>query len=1249
MFTPLPDSPSIQSCCLVLQWEGMDEHLKKIDTITTVTASIAEVKLEWNEMTTKITKDEIYDLKNNGILLNIDDNDSDVFEITSNKRIHFGYHTKDEKMIEKIIILKNTGTINLNCQIRLEINDDNMFTIELSDENKIHTTNNNNTSTNNSTRNILQCSIIKKKEQMIRIKWHIPSTAKEQEIKCQNLLIINSEADEIRIPLEAIQSYSKLQLIDASSIIDFGEIATGSTSRKIIRIRNIGKMCSSYTCQVTPPNLLTMGCNAKFVITSSNNEEMKKDTALIGGGKEVELTIEMKPIHDGEFDGNLLIQPNRFSSKKDGSNSGNNGMNLIISGNSNSNLLHFDILSRLNFNKIRINTKKTMKRRLINHCGMSCEYNITMKEKKTNANKNYKPIFTIEPIKGTLNSESSTEITFTMIIVDATNTTNITNGEVKENFENRNTVVPFSSAAAAAGDDMEDIFFEMEIKVMNLTMNNRIDSSIECIGGLGRPRMTATISNEEQSYTTITFPSSYNLGSTVVGGHCVKILQLRNVGTGTMFYNIELLNTGGKNINDDNIIQLLKVKKEKIEDTATRTQSQSIKLKEKEEHLYHILYKPKDEKKTNKSIVITTDALPTEWKCNIYGNGIKWLIIEEWPSIINFNNVSMNSLKHTKSFELRNGGPEPYPITFSIVEYNLKNESKEGRGNNNVNHMKDVVLDNTGWKILSPPTINIPSAPNSSKIIIAWSTIIEKDENKDENKNDRNEVPIQPPSKEDYLNQLHLYQSTPKIAHLKMIMTSGRIEYIKLLCNPVINTCRLYKININSKNNTETEVSMLSSNTLENDANSNQQENNSITFESCLISQYITKKVKIYNDTNYTVPYQIIFSSNVFRTDANINNGSIQPHSFAIITILFHPTDTYDSNKTSSYMYIELMYGYVSLQNDTTDTTVTKEKMKKYKVYFQCRTEEFLFNARLLGKIKFNYIYLGESRTKSLVLQNQQDKEVEYKLITNDMHTSMLLNVIEKKFEKIVPVNEKAHVQITFSPVKEGEILSVLNIHTIDGSYPIEIHGHGIPFEYLLTHNTNDDNVDDNVDKIDFGCIGYNFEKKEKIILFNSSNSPIKIKTHFHLSKEKKEKEGDDGEDLYKVEPSGTILIPASTKQEYTITFAPTMKNTHHNMHHKENGKRKNEKINLIFQGMPEYYSNENDHQMKNFIKHNPNSKKTLHLSGKGGNIDIDIQPKDSINFGTVSFKNFEIFLNVPILDQISLFLKHNTFFPSIF
>jgi len=66
--------------------------------------------------------------------------------------------------------------------------------------------------------------------------------------------------------------------------------------------------------------------------------------------------------------------------------------------------------------------------------------------------------------------------------------------------------------------------------------------------------------------------------------------------------------------------------------------------------------------------------------------------------------------------------------------------------------------------------------------------------------------------------------------------------------------------------------------------------------------------------------------------------------------------------------------------------------MKKYKVYFQCRTEEFLFNARLLGKIKFNYIYLGESRTKSLVLQNQQDKEVEYKLITNDSVSTLAIS-----------------------------------------------------------------------------------------------------------------------------------------------------------------------------------------------------------------------------------------------------------------
>ena len=122
------------------------------------------------------------------------------------------------------------------------------------------------------------------------------------------------------------------------------------------------------------------------------------------------------------------------------------------------------------------------------------------------------------------------------------------------------------------------------------------------------------------------------------------------------------------------------------------------------------------------------------------------------------------------------------------------------------------------------------------------------------------------------------------------------------------------------------------------------------------------------------------------------------------------------------------------------------------------RTQEFLFNARLLGSINFNELFLGTTSTKTLLLQNQQDKDVQYTLITDGVHESMKIKVVDQNMLKTVPTNCQVTIKIIFTPMYEGVIESVLIIHTIDGDYPIHIHGNGIECIYYLTLNANNEN-----------------------------------------------------------------------------------------------------------------------------------------------------------------------------------------------
>ena len=67
------------------------------------------------------------------------------------------------------------------------------------------------------------------------------------------------------------------------------------------------------------------------------------------------------------------------------------------------------------------------------------------------------------------------------------------------------------------------------------------------------------------------------------------------------------------------------------------------------------------------------------------------------------------------------------------------------------------------------------------------------------------------------------------------------------------------------------------------------------------------------------------------------------------------------------------MYGLMNVVREQHNSTQLYNK-GVVSIHLESRTQEFLFNARLLGKINFGHRYLGTQEIKSLILQNQQDK-----------------------------------------------------------------------------------------------------------------------------------------------------------------------------------------------------------------------------------------------------------------------------------
>jgi hypothetical protein len=298
-----------------------------------------------------------------------------------------------------------------------------------------------------------------------------------------------------------------------------------------------------------------------------------------------------------------------------------------------------------------------------------------------------------------------------------------------------------------------------------------------------------------------------------------------------------------------------------------------------------------------------------------------------------------------------------------------------------------------------------------------------------------------------------------------------------------------------------------------------------------------------------------------------------------------------------------------------------------------------------------------------------------------------------------------------------GEILSTITIHTIDGDYPIFIHGVGIPCQLNIHESFQAAAVDisnqiknrrlrqkekekkraaagttditvagheqqeqhEQVDKLDFGAVGFGFAMEKYVTIQNTSDLPMKVFNTFkkpassHSSSNSTSTASSASEqehsNAYQIHPSGLVHIPPKSTQKYTITFTPTALNTTTtttttNLTTKV--KYKKEKVNLSFRGMPEEYpftpqpgaqnpladGKEERARLSTFLKHNPLSKHTVHLVGTGGKVDLTISPSDVLNFGAVPSlmpreKEIQVTNIGTAAVNIAIFDQEGTMFPA--
>ena len=704
-----------------------------------------------------------------------------------------------------------------------------------------------------------------------------------------------------------------------------------------------GKMTSIFSLELTPAKLEEFGAIAMFCTTSEHKRRGSsvvvtspavpgstpgstlgsatssslvaaatpppRNRMRVSGGEEVYVVVEVSPEYDGEFKGVVSIVPER-----DGMETSTNGLEINVKGNANSNLLHFDLLQPMDFGRLRLGQEKIIKRRLINHCGMGCDFHIELDHEEEGGG----PKWTVSPNQGRLESESSMEIVFVMTLP----TDMITFvGTVEHLHENDDDV-----------DEASEFIYGVEIRVINYSMDNRVDSRVEGSGGLAAPKMKVVVVDD--SDVRKMFPARMDLGTVVVGENIFRDIILTNVGTGSMIFDI---NVRSEEKDDDSIrlecVETNKGEREKKEEKVVGKDKDkeeengreimSLTIEQGETINYRMIFEPKEERKYSYLLTLKTDAEPEVWTCQMKANGVRWLIVEEWPSRIDLGRVVMGDSAVNFTFAMKNGGPASYPLSFKLCAASA-GATKDDEG-------KEEEQEKIGgWSVVPTTSLQIPPAPGSSNVTVSWSTPFPTSKLSA----DTSMLVL---TREQYQDHLNMVRSTPKNIKLKMFMASNRIEYIPMSCIPEILTCRVVvcqNIIGGEKNNNEDK------------SEEEEKDQESLSFGACLIEQRVTRRIKICNFTNYYLPYVLRFNQSLFfSSDTNNNQGVVPPSSAKYVHVAFHPSDTFDTEESDhATLSVVLMHGL--MEGGRT-------------IELRARTQEFLFNSRLLGSIMFGNIFLG--------------------------------------------------------------------------------------------------------------------------------------------------------------------------------------------------------------------------------------------------------------------------------------------------
>lgn len=685
----------------------------------------------------------------------------------------------------------------------------------------------------------------------------------------------------------------------------------------------------------------------------------------------------------------------------------------------------------------------------------------------------------------------------------------------------------------------------LQISVINTSLNDRVDSRITAQGWLAKPVLRVEISDtHETDNAGVGGAKLVDFGTTVVGNWYHKRLFLSNTGTGTLTLSIAIDDSDAVFYLASSTSKSKEGPRERPERLVPNDHNR-VSLGEgspQQDMEFFIVCNPRATKELKARLTVTSDVSGT-MHYDLRTHVVTYLIKEAWPSVLDLGRVIMGaSASDAETFVLTNSGPQAYPISFSLIR------TSDGA---------TIPGDESALRVF-PGLLDIPPAPGTATVSV--SCVLDGLEKA------RNDM--LPPTMETYKRSLAIFQNTPRHCILRMNMPEGRVEDIIIDSAPELEVCTLWICDGDSADRIVDDGS---------------EGGDMLDFGTVMVQGYTTRITELRNKCPYHVPFAVGATHPEFVCKPN--RGSVPPFGRVSLEVTFHPTDTFDSTrlKTVAMMNVNIMHGL----------------MQCAPLVLRGRTREFLFNARLLGPLKFAPCFVGTQARKTLILQNNREETVKFELMIDNLSDSFHVdikravdggndggggeNVKNESKENAVLPGQEVKVAVTFAPRAEGVVDGVIVISTIDGDFSVNLEAQGVFCDISV----------EPAKKYDFGCVGCGFEKLTNVVVTNHSLLAI------HVRPSLLDEEGEESA-VFRMEAGtsdGAIMLLANgASTAIPIKFAPDSSDAEYGACLSIDGRM----------------------DAQDFLTLNPNSMHHVMFQGDGGVVDLEVDPKGALDLGLI-------------------------------